>query len=266
MSEPMTLHPFHRLPAAAGVALALLFQAGCATVTLDVPYVPTPDFIVNRMLEMGDVGPNDYLIDLGSGDGRIPIAAAVRHGTRGLGVDIDPERVREARQNAATSGVSRLVDFRVQNLFETAIKDATVVTLYLLPTINLELRPRLLTELKPGTRVVSHAFDMDDWRPDQSDILQHRTLYMWIIPAQIAGRWRIEGDASHEITLTQQFQQVEGTVVLDGVPVGLDDVVLRGEQIRFSIDGHRFYGRVNGDIIEPVEETGTVRNWRATKI
>lgn len=150
--------------------------------TLDVPYVPTPDEVVERMLRLADVRPGDRLIDLGSGDGRIPIAAAKRFGIRASGVDIDPKRVAEARANAKSAGVEDKVTFEVRNLFETPIADATVLTLYLLQRVNLELKPRILSELRPGTRVVSHQFDMGDWKPDRTETVGHRTIYLWTVP------------------------------------------------------------------------------------
>jgi trans-aconitate methyltransferase len=154
--------------------------------SLDVPYVPTREPVVDEMLKMAQVGKNDVLYDLGSGDGRIPITAAKRFGTRGVGVDIDPDRVREARENADKAGVSDRVKFFQQDLFETDIKEATVVTLYLLPDVNLKLRPKLLSDLKPGTRVVSHNYDMGDWKPLKTTTVKlpdgEHTVYFWIIP------------------------------------------------------------------------------------
>src|SRR5262245_25882853 len=154
--------------------------------TLDVPYVPTHERIVDEMLKIANVGKNDVLYDLGSGDGRIPITAAKRFGTRGVGVDIDPDRVREARENADKAGVADRVKFFQQDLFETDIKEATVVTLYLLPDVNLRLRPKLLAELKPGTRLVSHNYDMGDWKPLKTVVVKlpegEHTVYFWVIP------------------------------------------------------------------------------------
>ena len=148
----------------------------------DVPFVPTPEKVVERMLEVAKVGPNDVVYDLGSGDGRIVIAAAKKHGARGVGIDIDPERVQEARENARRAGVANRVEFRQGDLFEADIRDATVVTIYLLSGINMKLRPKLIAELKPGTRVVSHAFDMGDWKPDGSAKVGTSTVYYWVIP------------------------------------------------------------------------------------
>lgn len=151
----------------------------------DVPYVPTPTAVVEEMLRVANVGPNDRLYDLGSGDGRIVITAAQKFGTRGVGIDIDPQRVKEANQNAQEAGVTNLVEFRQQDLFETDFSDATVVTLYLLPAVNLRLRPKILSELKPGTRIVSHAFDMGDWKPEKVVQVDGRTIYYWVVPESV---------------------------------------------------------------------------------
>jgi hypothetical protein len=150
----------------------------------DVPYVPTPNEVVDEMLRVARVSKDDVLYDLGSGDGRIVIRAAKQYGARGVGIDIDPERVKEAEANAREAGVSDRVMFRQQNLFDADIHEATVVTLYLLPDVNLKLRPKLWKELKPGTRVVSHAFDMGDWEPQETLEVAGRTIYYWTIPNQ----------------------------------------------------------------------------------
>jgi SAM-dependent methyltransferase len=153
---------------------------------LDVPYVPTPTAVVNAMLRLGNVKKNDVLYDLGSGDGRIAITAAQKFGTRGVGIDIDPQRVKEANQNAQTAGVTDRVEFRQQDLFTTDLSKATIVTLYLLPEINLKLRPRLLSQLKPGTRIVSHAFDMGDWKPQKVVQVAGTTIYYWTVPPKVS--------------------------------------------------------------------------------
>ncbi|MGF1541566.1 MAG: class I SAM-dependent methyltransferase [Pleurocapsa sp.] len=155
----------------------------------DVPYVPTPENVVNQMLELANVSGDDILYDLGSGDGRIPITAAQKYGTRGTGVEIAPELVQLSQENAEAAGVADNVEFLQQDLFQTDIRDATVVTLYLLPDVNLELRSKLLQELEPGTRVVSHDFDMGEWQPEQvirvqSGTRQH-TIYYWVVPEEI---------------------------------------------------------------------------------
>jgi ribosomal protein L11 methylase PrmA len=166
-----------------------LFVASFASLALvqpsiarDVPYVPTPEPVVEKMLELAKVGPNDMVYDLGSGDGRIVITAAKKHGARGIGVDIDPERVREARENAKAAGVSDRVQFKEGDLFKMDLTGATVVTLYLLPEVNMKLRPKLLNELRPGTRIVSHSFDMGDWAPEEKVQVEGRTIYYWTIP------------------------------------------------------------------------------------
>lgn len=162
------------------------------TVDSDVPYVPTPEPVVNRMLEMADVDENDVVYDLGSGDGRIVIQAAQKFGARGVGIEIDPKRIKEARKNAKEAGVTDLVEFRQQDLFEADISEATVVTLYLLPSINVKLRPKLFEELEPGTPVVSHDFDMDEWEPEQTVEMGNDTIYLWTIPEEIPDHLQTE--------------------------------------------------------------------------
>lgn len=159
----------------------------------DVPYVPTPQEVVDRMLAIAKVNKNDVLYDLGSGDGRIVITAAQKYGTRGVGIDINPERIEEARENAKKAGVTDLVEFRQQDLFETDLSKATVVSLYLLPSINLKLRPKLLKELKPGTRIVSHAFDMGNWKPERVEEVDGRTIYYWVVPKNVPANLRSPG-------------------------------------------------------------------------
>ena len=143
---------------------------------------PRPQSVVDKMLDIAKVAGEDHLIDLGSGDGRIPIAAAKRFGAKGMGVDIDGARVQEAKTNAVNARVADKVEFKKQDLFETDLSKATVLTMYLLPRVNLQLRPRILNQLKPGTRVVSHSFDMGDWKPDQTTKVDGRTIYLWIVP------------------------------------------------------------------------------------
>ncbi|GJD18164.1 hypothetical protein RIVM261_031200 [Rivularia sp. IAM M-261] len=151
----------------------------------DVPYVPTPQPVVDAMLQLAQVNSNDVIYDLGSGDGRIPITAAQRYGARGVGIDINPERVQEANANLQKSGVGNRIEFRQQDLFQTDLSNASVVTLYLLPDVNLKLRPKLLQELRPGTRIVSHAFDMGDWKPQQVQQVNGSTIYLWVVPENV---------------------------------------------------------------------------------
>ena len=150
--------------------------------TPDVIFVPTPQEVVDAMLKVAKVSQGDVIYDLGSGDGRIPITAAKTYGARGVGIDIDPQRIREANENAKTAGVTDKVKFLNQDLFTTDIGEATVVTLYLLPSLNVKVMPKLMSELKPGTRIVSHAFDMGDWKPEQTLNVNGRTVYYWTIP------------------------------------------------------------------------------------
>lgn len=257
-----------RYPVAMRLLLALLLLlAPAAPVAaipeedLDVPYVPTPVRVVNRMLDMAELGPGDYLIDLGSGDGRIPIAAA-RRGARALGVDIDPARIEEAVFAARLAGVENRARFRRQDLFHTPLREASVVTMYLLPDINLRLRPRLLTELRPGTRVVSHNFTLGDWRPDAAVEIDASHIYFWIVPAPVAGSWtlRLADGSALPLELDQRFQDVTGT--LGGAP--LSEVALRGTKLRFSAAGRTFHGIAQDVTIEP-EPASPEQGWTARR-
>ncbi|HET7362037.1 MAG TPA: class I SAM-dependent methyltransferase [Burkholderiales bacterium] len=164
-------------------AAAATAQAQAGTQQPDVIFVPTPQDVVDAMLKLADVREGDVLYDLGSGDGRIPVTAAKQYGIRAFGIDIDPQRIREANENAQKAGVTHLVQFRREDLFKADFHEASVVTLYLLPDLNVKLRPRLLAELKPGTRVVSHQFDMGTWKPDKKvELSAGRTIYLWTIP------------------------------------------------------------------------------------
>lgn len=241
-----------------------------------VPYVPTPQEVVERMLEIAKVASSDYLIDLGSGDGRIVVTAAKKYGTRGFGVDINPERIREANENAKAAGVLDKVAFYQRDLFATDLSNASVITMYLLPRVNLELRPKLL-DLKPGTRIVSHDFSMEDWKPDAHVKMQVKEkygasggtsdIYFWVIPAKIAGTWQWDlaiGGKSYpyQASLAQKFQEITGAAKAASGEARLQNARLRGERIRFSftapVDGqpvkYEFSGTVDGDTI-----TGTAR-------
>lgn len=225
---------------------------------LDVPFVPTPRPVVDKMLELAAPTADDYLIDLGSGDGRIPITAAQRFGTRGLGIDIDPRRIAEARKNAEEAGVADKVEFRQEDLFETDISQATILTLYLLPSVNIKLRPRILKELRPGTRVVSHDWDMGDWRPDQTVELGNKTVFMWVVPASAEGRWQVsdsETGRSFALRLKQRYQDVEGEADIDGQQVPLRNPRIEGDRIFFELpsengDIKHYEGRIAEQVIE----------------
>lgn len=197
----------------------------------EVPYVPTPANVVDAMLSIANVGPRDYVIDLGSGDGRIVIAAAKRYQARGLGIDYDQTLIAQSRANAAREGVSNKVKFLHQDIFASDFRGATVLTMYLLPEVNLKLRPRILSELRPGTRVVSHDWDLGDWEPDRRLVIQtpgktvwpmeESTVYLWIVPARIAGHWRgtpagPHGEEPVVIEFVQRFQAASANVRLRG--------------------------------------------------
>lgn len=233
---------------------------------LDVPYVPTPAPVVARMLEMAGVHAGDYVIDLGSGDGRIPIAAVLDHGARGaLGIDLNPLRIEEAERNARQAGVTDRVRFEQGDLFEKDISAASVLTLYLLPKVNLRLRPVILETLEPGTRVVSHAFSMGDWEADQSALVNGSYVYLWVVPARVAGRWVIEsGGDDFTVDLHQQFQKIEGTLV-DAPGAQLLTGTLRGDQLQFAIGERLYVGQVQGDRIRAVAMSGATANWSARR-
>jgi hypothetical protein len=254
-------------------ALALAF--GCSGFEekgfeVYIPYVPTPQYIVERMLDLAEVNHRDFLIDLGSGDGRIAITAAKKHGARALGVEIKPELVVLADRLAAEAGVTDRVTFREQDLYKTPIAEASVVTLYLPPSVNLRLRPRLLEELKPGTRVVSQSYSMGAWRADAHLDIRGIGVYLWIIPARAAGRWSVSGAGmDFSVEIDQQFQEIRGTATVGDRTVPLRDAVLRGDLIEFGIDfggaqPERFHGRIASDMIEP-DHGRSEASWRATR-
>jgi SAM-dependent methyltransferase len=233
---------------------------------LDVPYAETRPEMVAAMLRMAQVRPGERVIDLGTGDGRILIAAARDFGAAGLGVDIDPVLVREAEANARAAGVADRTAFRAEDLFDTPIADADVLAMFLLPAVNLRLRPRILAEMRPGARIVSHAFDMGEWQPDGEVRAGGAHAYLWIVPAQVGGRWRLTGaGGAARLDLDQRFQFFTGTATLaDGTVAAISDGRLAGPEIAFRIDdggGPRDYaGRVEGGAI--LGEGG----WRAERM
>jgi len=243
-------------------------DAGAERPVLDVIYVPTPEAVVDAMLDWARVGPQDFLIDLGSGDGRIPIAAAKRFGTRGFGVDIDPTRVEEATANARAAGVGDKVTFAVRDLFETNISEASVLTLYLSLSINGRLRARILTDLRPGSRVLSHAFDMGTWAPDRVGKIEGRTLYLWIVPASVSGTWRISaqgegGEHDFTLELTQDFQAVRGNAVVDGRLSPVSEARLEGDRFSFVLPlGEERSKRFEGRVVDGRMEG---QGWHATR-
>jgi len=258
---PMDLTRRQALAMAALLAPGLA-KAAAAEPDLEVPYVPTPPELVERMLDLADVTAADYLIDLGCGDGRIAIAAA-RRGARALGVDLDPARIDQAVTAASFASLGNRVRFRREDLFRTAIYEASVITLYLLPSVNLRLRPRLLTELRPGARVVSHNFDMGDWRPEADERHEEGRVLMWTVPAIAGGSWAmtLADGAVTTLELDQRFQDVTGTMTGGGRVLELQNAVLRGKAFTFTAGGHGYAG-----MIEDAAMTGTDSAWRATRI
>ena len=239
----------------------------------DVIWVPTPQALVEKMLDMAKLTAQDIHYDLGSGDGRTVITAAKR-GAQAFGVEYNPDMVALSERAAAKEGVSAKAKFINGDIFQTDFSHATVVTLYLLPSLNLKLRPTIL-KMKPGTRVVSHAFTMDEWQPDQTENVEGRTAYLWIVPALADGTWRWNGSGNgpkdYEVSLRQQFQKVDGAARLDGKPGQLRDVNLRGDQISFTVldaDGARrdFSGRISGNTMQGVvKQPGGEAKWSATR-
>ncbi|HSQ02810.1 MAG TPA: class I SAM-dependent methyltransferase, partial [Burkholderiales bacterium] len=256
--------------------------------TLDVPYVPTPAGVVDAMLKMANVGASDYVVDLGCGDGRLVITAAKQYGAHGFGVDLDPRLVNEAQHEAARQGVQDHVAFYERNLYITDFSRASVLTLYLFPKVNLDLRPRLFSEVRPGTRVVSHDFDFGAWEPDEKQVVAvpgksygppQSTLYFWIVPANASGRWTWQlGDGGnardYDVTLEQTFQMLRAQAagaVRDGAGR------MRGDEVRFTLTveaggqtmRQEYRGRLDGDTI-----VGSVRSedaagehaWKATRM
>ena len=235
----------------------------------DVVWVPTPEIMVDTMIDLAKVTPKDYVIDLGSGDGRLVIAAAKR-GARALGIEYDDNLVRYARREAVKAGVTDKARFVQADIFATDFSQATVLTLFLLPEMNVKLRPQFLA-MKPGTRIVANYFGIGDWSSDSAVHLPQRsdkcgnycTAYLWIVPASVDGTWQT---AQGELMLAQRYQYFKGTLGAAAIEQG----IVRGETVSFTANGVSYIGRVNGDVIE-----GTLRNagtgasdttpWRATR-
>jgi len=231
----------------------------------DVIWVPTPEEHVQAMLDLAKVAPNDYVIDLGSGDGRIVIAAAKR-GAHAVGYEFNPDMVQLSKQNAEKAGVTDKATFMNADLFTADLSKATVITMYLLPQLNLKLRPTLL-ELKPGTRVVSHAFTMGDWPDDKTVEKEGRTAYLWIVPAKVEGVWASQnGSGSAELKLTQTFQNVQGSLKIGGKEIAIKNGKLEGERITFAAGDQEYAGHVSGKTIEgTVKSGGREQKWSAVK-
>lgn len=268
---------------AALAALALMRPAIGAEVVPDVPFVPTPQVVVDEMLRVAKVGQSDFVMDLGSGDGRIAITAAGKFGARALGVELDEHLLIQSEESARQAGVEDRVKFLRQDLFKTDLSRASVITMYLLPSVNRRLRPRLL-DLKPGTRIVAHDFDLEDWKPDQMTTIR-KNVFLWIVPAKVAGRWRArvplpDGPRTIEVELNQRFQEVNGLARIDGHVTQMWEAKLNGDRLSFVLvdgaDREReaslyFDGRVAGNAIEGEIRRGVGNNetriqWQAAKV
>jgi precorrin-6B methylase 2 len=221
----------------------------------DVIWVPTPQELVEKMLDIAKVTPQDYVIDLGSGDGRTVITAA-KHGAKALGIEYNPDMVELSKRNAAKEGVSDKATFMKADLFEADLSQAQVITMFLLPDINLKLRPKLLN-LKPGTRVVSNSFTMGEWQADETASVKNGcasycTAYLWIVPAKVDGTWHL---SQGELTLKQTFQMVSGTLKTGNKAVPLNGRIT-GDQIRFTAGGTEYQGRISVNTIEGNSKSG----------
>ena len=228
----------------------------------DVIWVPTPGDFIEAMLDAARVTPADYVIDLGSGDGRIVIAAA-RRGARALGIEYNPDLTELSRRNAETAGVADRARFVTADIFASDLGRATVITLYLLPDLNLRLRPTLLG-LAPGTRVVSHAFHMGEWTPDETLLVADREAYLWIVPARAGGVWSLRnGGTPSELRIVQNFQKIEGTV-RPGLPIAGGRIL--GDRISFRAGDASYEGRITGDAMEGTVTAGGIgRTWSASR-
>ena len=233
----------------------------------DVIWVPTPQALVEKMLDMAKVTPKDYVIDLGSGDGRTVITAAKR-GARALGIEYNPDMVELSKRSAAKEGVSDKATFVKADLFESDFSQATVITMFLLPDINLKLRPKIL-DLKPGTRIVSNSFTMGEWTAEETATVtdgcaSYCTAYLWIVPAKVEGTWQLP---QGELSLKQEFQMLSGTLKSGNNTTQITNGRLRGDQISFSAGGRQYTGRVSGNAIEgTIKSGGSDSKWSATRV
>ena len=246
---------------------------------LDAPFVRTPDYVIAEILHKTGVGKDDILYDLGSGDGRIVIEAARKTGCRAVGIEIDADLVDDSLLNAARAGVKDRVRFVVADIFTENLSEATVVTIYMSGDVNRRLRPKLLRELKPGVRIATYTFDMGEWKPDAVSTFGREDAYFWVVPANASGKWVwTEGKGKSgmrwEMELKQVFQEVSGQVSLNGRPFPLRDVKLKGDEIRFNLDGDAadrtsalvFTGRIRGNTIEgTIAADKSHRAWKANR-
>lgn len=228
---------------------------------LVAPFMPTDEAMARALLKLGQVNENDVLYDLGSGDGSIVVLAASEFGARGVGVELDPVRLRESHELASLAGVEQRVEFHQQDLFETNVSAATVVTLYLLPDVHVALKRRLLAQLAPGARILSHSFNLGQWRPDKTIEAGGLGLYKWVVPAQVSGRWQwYQGENRYEVALEQRFQKLIGKAWLNGENIKLSTAIIRGRRLTLELEGEagrqRFVFRyVNPQQLQPTGGT-----------
>lgn len=281
----MTLQPFLRVTARSLLALALCVPAMAPA--SDVHYVPTPMNVVDAILNMGGVGPGDYLVDLGSGDGRISIRAAKQFGTRGFGVEIEHHLVQMAREDARRQGVADKVTFEARDLFSTELGRATVVTAYLLPALNLRLLPQLYAQLQPGTRILTHDFDFGDWQPDRKLTVAvpdkpygepRSDIMLWVVPADFSGVWQWTapggpgGDVRYEARIEQRFQVPSLALISQGLRLAVSEARIRGNSLSFAVNSPagllRFNAELSGNVMrgQAVRGDGPGMPWMATRI
>jgi hypothetical protein len=239
------------------------FQPSVGQPGKDVVWVPTPQALVDKMLDMAKVTPADYVIDLGSGDGRTVITAAKR-GARAQGIEYNPDMVALSQRNAATEGMTARATFAKADLFESDLSQATVITMFLLPDINLRLRPKIL-DLKPGTRIVSNTFTMGEWAPDLTETVGGEcetwcTALFWLVPAKVDGAWQLPQGM---LNLRQQFQAISGTMSSGTTTAPITAATLQGDQISFSAGGVQYTGRVNNNSMQGTTSAGA--SWSATR-
>jgi SAM-dependent methyltransferase len=259
--QPLVPPPAQQKPPDAPPAQQKPYEPTVGQAGKDVVWVPSPEALVEKMLDMAKVTAQDYVIDLGSGDGRTVIAAAKR-GARALGIEYNPDMVELSKRNAAAAGVSDKASFVKADIFESDFSKATVITMFLLPSLNLQLRPKLL-DLAPGTRLVSNSFTMEAWQDDDTvtlaqDCTSWCTAHFWIVPAKVAGTWKVGQDT---LTLSQEFQMVSGTLGSKPITAGR----LRGADITFIVGNTEYTGRVNGNTMSGNVKGGNGSTWTATR-
>lgn len=239
----------------------------------DVHFSPAPTRVIEEMLRIARVGPDDVVFDLGCGDGRILTAAAQKFGARGVGIDMDARLLAECLGSARALGVENLLEFREQDFFETDLQPASVLALYLLDTLNIRLRPRILAQCRPGTRVVTYSFEMGEWEPDEYTPIAANGVMMWIVPANVSGTWTSSGGGIGEMTIQQKFQNVSGSAVVDGEITPIHNGKVSGSEITFAVkpagEGAplEIRAHLHDDVLQGVVVKGGVpESWSAKRV